>query len=75
MATTFRSADVLCPFYRKEDNRSIYCEGIVPGSTIIFRFRGKKKFEIQHKTFCCGRYGYCEINRMLMEAKYAEEDQ
>ena len=72
MSTPFRSADVLCPFYRNEGNRALTCEGVAPGSVIIQRFRSNRGFEIQHETFCCKKYDFCEIYRMLMEAKYDE---
>ena len=74
MATTWRQADVLCPFYREDrDRRCISCEGVVEASRLTMTFGRKADFDIQMNTFCCDRYHYCVIYRMLMENKYEEE--
>ena len=69
-------ADTLCPFYRFDDGqkRRIVCEGIVDGSTLASTFRMRNDYEIQLGVFCCEHYQKCEIYRMLMEAKYEEDE-
>lgn len=65
-------SQVECPFYKRDDQNNIYCEGIVENSTNITRFRFKKDRNQQMRIFCCDRYINCEIYRMLMDAKYEE---
>ena len=75
MATgSWRQADVRCPFYREDSKRRrISCEGLVEDSRISMTFGRRGDFDIQMNTFCCDRYHYCELFRMLMENKYEEE--
>lgn len=69
-------ADVQCPFYKFDDckGKRIICEGIVAESTLTLTYYWKKGYEKQLGVFCCEHYKNCEIYRMLMEAKYDEED-
>ena len=69
-------ADVLCPFYKFDDwkKRRIVCEGLVDQSTLALTYRLRNDYETQLDVFCCERYKNCEVFRMLMEAKYDEED-
>lgn len=69
-------ADALCPFYRFDDGqkRRITCEGLVDRSTLALTFRQRADYDTQLGVFCCEHYKRCEIYRMLMEAKYDEED-
>ena len=68
--------DAQCPFYKFDDfkRRRISCEGIVDDSTLALYFCRKKDYDTQLNVFCCEHYKRCEIYRMLMEAKYEEED-
>lgn len=68
--SSFLRVDVLCPFYKGDENRKIICEGIVDRSTISLSFGSKTDFDIQVNSFCCARYRYCEVYRMLMASKY-----
>ena len=63
---------VECPFYKRDDQNNIYCEGVAEDSTLITRFRFKKGRDQQMRIFCCEHYKKCEIYRMLMDAKYEE---
>lgn len=65
-----------CPFYKFDDfqRRRISCEGIVDDSTLALTFQRKKDFDTQLGVFCCEHYRNCEIYRMIMEAKYDEEE-
>jgi len=42
------------------------------GCTVSVRFARAKLRDKHWRLFCCGRYDYCEIYRMVMEAKYDE---
>ena len=70
---SFRQVDVLCPFYASDNGKtSIACEGILPKTTIITRFRRPKKYEAHIETMCSKDYEHCRIFKILME-KYEEE--
>lgn len=74
---TFKGkVDSQCPFYRSDDGqkRRIICEGIVDRSTLALTFRQRSDYETQLGVFCCEHYKKCEIYRMLMENKYADEE-
>ena len=59
---------VQCPFYRWDDgHKSIKCEGITPRSSTIVRFRAHRDYRVQMDTFCCNRYGNCEMYHAAME--------
>ena len=66
-------SQVLCPFYKRDDTKNIFCEGVVENSTLVTRFQYKAGRNQQMRIFCCQNYKCCEIYRMLMEAKYEEE--
>ena len=69
-------ADAQCPFYRSDDDQAkkILCEGLVDRSSIALFYHRKKDYVAQLGIFCCEYYKKCEIYRMLMAAKYDEED-
>lgn len=72
--TSFNDVRVRCPFFVCDDGRSrIVCEGIADGSTLSQRFQTKQGYKIQMNTFCCDKYDYCEIYRVLIE-KWEYED-
>lgn len=68
--------DAQCPFYKfdEQKRRRIVCEGLVDGSTLALIYCRKQDYETQLEVFCCEHYRKCEIFRMLMAAKYDEED-
>lgn len=69
-------ADAQCPFYKFDDckNKRIVCEGIVDQSTLALTYLNRDDYDMQLFVFCSEHYKNCEIYRMLMEAKYDEED-
>ena len=44
------------------------------GSTLSQRFQNKQGYKIQMNTFCCDKYDYCEIYRVLIEKWEYEDD-
>lgn len=68
--------DVECPFYKADDGnqKRILCEGIIDGSTLALTYRLRADYDTQLGVFCCEHYKKCEVYRMLMEAKYNEEE-
>lgn len=69
-------ADAQCPFYKFDDGQKkrIVCEGIIDRSTLALTYRHRKDYDTQLCVFCCEHYKKCEVYRMIMEAKYDEED-
>ena len=69
-------SDAQCPFFQSDvqKQKRIICEGIVDRSTLALYFDLKKDYEKQLGVFCCEHYNKCEIYRMIMAAKYDEED-
>lgn len=68
--------NVQCPFFKHdvEMQKRIVCEGFVDKSYLELLYRRKKDYVTQLEVFCCEHYKKCEVYRMLMEAKYDEED-
>ena len=72
---SFKQADVQCPFYKFDDGKQrITCEGLVDDSSLALIYHRREDYETQINVFCCEHYKRCEVYRMLMEAKYDEED-
>ena len=65
--------DCRCPFFRSVGEKSVCCEGFMEGCTVSVRFVRPRLLDKHWRLYCCGRYDYCEIYRMVMEAKYDEE--
>lgn len=70
--TDHRSVYVVCPFYIKEDGRSITCEGITDKCNISLHFRSPRLKKQHHDIFCAHSYACCEVCRMLLQ-KYEED--
>lgn len=81
------TGDAICPFYRRDEAAEtirngrtvsafrVCCEGIVDRSSIHYVFQRREDYALQASVFCCDHYDHCEIYRMLMAAKYEEEDE
>ena len=54
----YQSKYVVCPFYHNEDNLTLYCEGIVEKSTLLFAFRELKDKKEYKERCCCSLDGY-----------------
>lgn len=61
-----------CPFFRSKGGASVCCEGFADDNTVSVRFLERDKLEQHWECYCCTRYDYCEIYRMVMEAKYED---
>ena len=70
--TDYRSVNVVCPFYRRETELSITCEGITDYCLVSVQFFTKKKKDQHQHIFCNKNYHCCEVCQMLM-SKYEEE--
>ena len=71
---SYRSQDVVCPFYLYDDSKKqkISCENVTAGSSSIQVFYSKRAdFVSQMENFCCSLYVNCPICEILMR-KYEE---
>lgn len=72
---SFKQIEVLCPFYKYDDGKQrITCEGLVYDSSLALIYHRRNDYKKQIDLFCCEHYKKCEIYRMLMEAKYDDEE-
>ena len=70
----YKGGTAVCPFYVKESEKSITCEGLIPGTNMMIRFGGQKKKTAWLEKHCCS-YKYevtCPVAAVLMW-KYTEE--
>ena len=74
MSSTCRTENTLCPFFRSHTKKSISCEGFMDGMSISSSFDNDQQKRLHKSIYCDGRYTYCEIYRMVMAAKYDDED-
>jgi hypothetical protein len=58
---SYSSADVKCPFYRRDDPKtsSLTCEGVLPGGSIKSWFGTKEALTRQIRAYCAGNYESC----------------
>lgn len=66
------SADVVCPFYRRDTYLDIVCEGVTDHCLINVRFFNALKKDRHMSAFCCNKYKRCEVCQMLLK-KYEED--
>lgn len=69
---TYKQVDVLCPFFKYDDNQRITCEGIIPHSNIRHIFHSPAAYNKHMTEFCCNRYRDCEIAK-LVDEKYDDQ--
>ena len=75
MAQGVRSRDVLCPFYKGDDNRRIKCEGFLEGMVSIhLNFEEAFYLEYYMKKHCCAHYRDCEIYKLICRVRYPDDD-
>ena len=67
MPESYISKNVLCPFYHKETQNKISCEGVSKDSSLNVIFTSIEKRKNYEKRFCCADYKQCYIVRMLLE--------
>ena len=61
MGRHFVSYEAQCPFYRAEDRKVIYCEGVEQGSSLHNAFAGSAA--PYKERYCCARWEDCRIAR------------
>ena len=65
--SSYIAADVVCPFYRRDQDNYITCEGTDESNRINLVCANKKmRYAYQHK-YCCKDYKKCLIASMLID--------
>lgn len=58
----YEDANVKCPFFKKQTDVSISCEGIIGVHSVCLSFRKKSQKDVYLTSFCaCNRYEQCQI--------------
>lgn len=70
MPESYLSKDVLCPYYHKDVQNKICCEGIDDG-TIHLNFTSAQKRIAYERARCCTDYKLCPIAQLL-DRKWGE---
>lgn len=61
--------EVLCPFYHREEDRRLLCEGPEQGVHLQLIFLRRKSFDEYLRQYCCRDWDRCRVADML-ERKY-----
>ena len=61
-----------CPFWRWDYVRCVACEGPFDGTGVHLTFEELEEQKKHMELFCADKFEYCEIYRMVKEAKYDE---
>lgn len=56
---------VLCPYYKRDTQQSIHCEGVQPGSGLRLGFKSQKKLKLYKQRLCRREWAQCMIAKML----------
>lgn len=64
--------EAVCPFYHREDEVGIYCEGVNDDSSIKLIHCSSESKKRYRRQYCCKEYKRCPIARMLYK-KYGED--
>ena len=68
----WKSADVKCPFYLRDDKHTIECEGFSEGLILTLSYRNMDGKNKHMGTFCAGPYSRCPICQDTMNIKYPD---
>lgn len=71
MPYQYKDVDVKCPFFKRQTNVGISCEGLTDEMFIRLCFQTAKAKDTQMEVFCDNHYRKCEIYEIL-EKKYEE---
>ena len=59
------SSGVLCPYYRREGNTYISCEGFAPGAQTQVGFMDPHRRQQWQEVYCMRQYHLCPIAYLL----------
>lgn len=66
MSKHYVSSEAQCPFYRGEEAKIIFCDGVEPGMTIRLAF-GKEAADYK-KCYCRKDWHLCKVAKMLWDS-------
>lgn len=64
---SWKAADVVCPFFIGDDNKSLTCEGFADKVKLRTDFATAAKKDGHMGTYCAGRYEKCMIYQLAAE--------
>lgn len=61
-----KSAVIICPYFQRESEQKIACEGVVEDSTTLLKFCSEEE-KRRHRRMYCQSYGYekCPLAKIL----------
>ncbi len=68
----FTSDEAKCPFYKRENGSTVFCEGTESGSALHLAFGCGKRKRRYCRAVCRGESRECLIARAMLEFKYGE---
>jgi hypothetical protein len=69
---TWKAADVLCPFYMKDNPSSIECEGVLDQTTEVLRFHSAIIKNKHMGIYCVVNYTSCPKYQSVYQNKYSD---
>ena len=70
----YLAVNVLCPFFKDYERRTIRCEGFLANGSEITTFLTEKEMTTYLEQKCSDDYRNCPKYRTIMEEKYKEEE-
>ena len=67
MSRHYVSSAAECPFYRGEDAKTIYCDGIEPDAAIALAFGNRA--DDYKEAFCRSNWRLCKVAKMLWDSE------
>ena len=61
----YRCKTATCPFYKKEDQQTIFCEGVMDNSSVHLSFGNGLDCTEYKESKCRSNYRQCYVYRML----------
>lgn len=60
-----------CPFYKSDEPQKIYCEGVIPGTSIHLAFESRSEMTLYRREYCERAFAECRVYQMC-DDKYDE---
>ena len=61
----YKSKTAMCPFYKKEDRQTIFCEGVTDNSSVHLAFGYDTECKEYKTTYCRCSFLRCPVYKML----------
>lgn len=70
------SGDVVCPYYKRDDAYTIWCEGLTGNMVSASQRFHTPKLKMRHMKECCFTHNYCDecLLAKVLEKKYEAEE-